>query len=585
METRNCQHCKKDFSIEEDDFSFYEKIGVPPPTWCPECRNIQRFATRNVKYLYKRPCDKCGKVVITRISKSNPAKMYCNECWWSDEWDPIDFGRDYDFSKSFFEQFYALVMRVPHVAILNTNMVRSEYCNMESDDKDCYLTFGGHYNEDCMFSEYCIHGKQTLDSYWAFSNEKVYETIITEKCFRTFYSEQCYECMDTYFSYDCHNCSNVFRCVGLRNKSYCIDNMQYTREAYMEFMKNANLGSYKSVQAHISQARAFWNTIPHKANVILQSNDVSGNYIMNSKNAHNVWQVDAVENVKNAYIAAWSKDCQDETSSGGNELCYMTASGGGMYKCVAVLYSFKTDFEKTKHALDSQYGYTIIGSKNTFGCVGLRNKEYCILNKQYTKEEYFELVEKIEKHMQEMPYVSPVNGHVYRYGDFFPSEFSLFAYNETVANDFYPLTKNQALESGFIWREEPENEYLFSDYVIPDAISEVRDDILEQVLRCEKSGKAYKITSAELAFYRAMQVPIPHISPAERIKNRISKLLPFRLYKRTCQCMGNKENEVYENSSKHSHGEGVCGKEIDTPYNSERPELVYCESCYQQEML
>lgn len=38
-------------------------------------------------------------------------------------------------------------------------------------------------------------------------------------------------------------------------------------------------------------------------------------------------------------------------------------------------------------------------TKNCFGCIGLRNKQYCILNKQYTKEQYEELVPKIIEHM------------------------------------------------------------------------------------------------------------------------------------------------------------------------------------------
>jgi len=42
-ETKNCQNCKKDFTIEQDDFSFYEKIKVPPPTFCPECRYKRRI--------------------------------------------------------------------------------------------------------------------------------------------------------------------------------------------------------------------------------------------------------------------------------------------------------------------------------------------------------------------------------------------------------------------------------------------------------------------------------------------------------------------------------------------------------------
>ena len=64
-ETKQCQNCKKDFVIEPEDFNFYEKIKVPPPTFCPECRLIRRMIWRNERTLYKRKCDKTGKQIIT----------------------------------------------------------------------------------------------------------------------------------------------------------------------------------------------------------------------------------------------------------------------------------------------------------------------------------------------------------------------------------------------------------------------------------------------------------------------------------------------------------------------------------------
>ena len=308
------------------------------------------------------------------------------------------------------------------------------------------------------------------------------------------------------------------------------------------------------------------------------------NYIANSNNSQNIWQSDDVENLKNVYIGAWSKDCQDQSSSGGDELCYMTVSGGGLYNCFAIAFSFGSGLGKTKHTLNSQYGYTVLNCSNTFGCVGLRNKQYCILNKQYSKEDYFELLSKIKKHMGDMPYVSEINGFVYKYGDFFPNEHSIFAYNESVANDFYPKQKADISSSGFTWREEQDNEYIFTDYKIPDNISDVKDNILDQVLKCEKTGKAYKITKQELDFYRKLNIPISRIAPMERIKKRIEELLPFKLFKRTCQCVGSNDG-VYSNSGKHFHGDDVCGTTIYTPYNKERPELVYCNDCYRQEMI
>jgi len=37
--------------------------------------------------------------------------------------------------------------------------------------------------------------------------------------------------------------------------------------------------------------------------------------------------------------------------------------------------------------------------QNCFGCAGLKNQQYCILNKQYTKEEYEKLVPQIIEKM------------------------------------------------------------------------------------------------------------------------------------------------------------------------------------------
>jgi len=97
-------------------------------------------------------------------------------------------------------------------------------------------------------------------------------------------------------------------------------------------------------------------------------------------------------------------------------------------------------------------------SSNLFSCVGLRKKQYCILNKQYLKEEYFELKEKIIKHMNEMPYIDK-NGNVYKYGEFFPSELSPFSYNKSIAQEYFQKTKEKIIENGFLYRKPKERNY------------------------------------------------------------------------------------------------------------------------------
>ncbi|KKS11910.1 MAG: hypothetical protein UU66_C0005G0015 [Parcubacteria group bacterium GW2011_GWB1_41_5] len=134
-EKRMCQNCHGEFTIEPEDFNFYEKIKVPPPKWCPECRQQRRMAWRNEHTLYRRDCDLCKKSTVTIYSPNKPLKVYCNECWWSDGWDPASYGRDFDFSRPFFEQYKELQLEVPRMALLNKRSINSEYTNHSLDNK------------------------------------------------------------------------------------------------------------------------------------------------------------------------------------------------------------------------------------------------------------------------------------------------------------------------------------------------------------------------------------------------------------------------------------------------------------------
>jgi hypothetical protein len=187
--------------------------------------------------------------------------------------------------------------------------------------------------------------------------------------------------------------------------------------------------------------------------------------------------------------------------------------------------------------------------------------------------------------MNAAPYVDS-RGRKYGYGEFFPFDLSLFGYNETAAMDYYPLTRDEALAGGFPWSDyESDAKYDFSDYRIPDDIKDVKDDILEKILKCEASSKPYRLIPMELQFYRRLGLPVPRRSPLQRHKDRIAKLPPRRLFERTCECGGSGvAKNGYKNTVAHQHGAGKCEAGISTPYAPDRPELVYCETCYQGEI-
>ena len=142
-QTKNCQNCKKDFIIESDDFSFYEKIKVPAPTWCPECRMIRRLSFSNVWDLNWRNCDKCGVKTLSMFKSDQQVTVYCPDCWWKDDWDGTEYSMDYDPSRPFLNQVKELIDKTPYVSVNNmhSSIKNCDYVNSTGWSKDCYLCF------------------------------------------------------------------------------------------------------------------------------------------------------------------------------------------------------------------------------------------------------------------------------------------------------------------------------------------------------------------------------------------------------------------------------------------------------------
>ncbi len=231
-EKRMCQSCKKDFTIEPEDFNFYEKIQVPPPTWCPECRLIRRLTHIGDRFLYKDNCDKCGKDIVSLYRPDTSFTVFCNKCWWGDGWDQLDYGREYDFDKPFFEQFKELQNKVPYQATDNRNCIDCDYCDTTIRSKNCRLTFGSFQSINCYYCGNPIFSRDLLDSDVVINADHTYETTHSNNVFNTKFAYFSDECMDSSFLFNCIGCSNCFGCVNLRNQKYCIFNKKYTKEEY-----------------------------------------------------------------------------------------------------------------------------------------------------------------------------------------------------------------------------------------------------------------------------------------------------------------------------------------------------------------
>jgi hypothetical protein len=242
-------------------------------------------------------------------------------------------------------------------------------------------------------------------------------------------------------------------------------------------------------------------------------------------------------------------------------------------------------FECWPGCQELEYCINMRRSKNCFGCVGMKDKKYCIFNIQYSKEEYDIQVAKIKKHMNELPYVDK-RGNVYTYGEFFPIEISFFAYNETLLNDQFPSTKDQAEKDGFVWRDREKKEFVSNIVAsdLPDSINEYNQDVTKDIIECSGCKKAYRIIFDEFQFLKNSGLPLPRYCHDCRFLQRQKFMVPPLLKQSVCACDGDFSNDTkYKNVQNHAHGNQKCGSLFQTAYNPDK-EIIYCEDCYKKEV-
>jgi len=582
-EIKTCQNCKNPFTIEPDDFAFYEKMKVPPPTFCPECRMIRRMLFENERQLFRHKDEISGKNIFSEFPPQVQAKVYDYEYWQSDAWDPMDYGREYNFSRPFFAQFRELMYDVPWVSRSARNLINSDYAHGASNLKDCYLCFNLGDCERCAYVTDANFMKESLDCTTVARNELCYECTNMIDSYQTHFSNRCDKCHDVWFSRDCTGCSNCFGCANLRNRQYYIFNQPYSREDYFATLEQFGLGSHQSLEEIKKQVRQFSLSLPYKFMAGVHNVNVSGDIIASGKNVHTSYNIADGENIKYSQgLSREAKDSYDFTVWGEHsELMYeVLTSGSGCSGLKFTIDCWPAD-------RDIEYSFKCMSSNNLFGCVGLRKKSYCIFNKQYTPDEYKTLREKIIQHMNDMPF-SDKEGRIYRYGEFFPPEFSPFAYNETLAQDFFPLSKEGTEAKGYVWRDPELREFqtTLDAQDLPDHIKDVDDSILREVLKCVSCAKAFRLIPMELEFYRRMTLPLPRVCHKCRFIERTKYRNQPKFWPRSCQCAGaGSGNGVYRNETSHFHNQEHCPNEFETSYAPDRPEIIYCETCYQSEII
>lgn len=507
----------------QEDLDFYalisptfagRKFTIPPPKLSPAERRQRRMAFRNERHLYRRKCDLTGKEILSAFSPDKPNKVYYFKDWIGDAWDATEYGVEVDYERPFFEQFGELVKNVP-VRSLNIpdNMENCDYCNYGGFSQNCYLCVAPFESQNCYYSKVPYKCNYDIDCFANIECQFNYECIACEGCYECFFSEYAKGCSESAFLLDCISCKNCFGCVGLKQKEYCFLNQQYSEEDYKDKIKGilvdrSTLNNFKTF------FKEFSLKFPRKYARNTQAENCTGDLVRNAKNCKDSFDLFYQEDSRYCELGgAGAHHVYDGTITGFNVVnCYEQIGCLGCNECSFGVY-----------VSNNQNCYYMMNSQNCehcFGCTGLKRKKYHIFNKEYSPEEYEKTVAKIIEKMSERG----------EWGEMFPVDISPFAYNETLAYDYFPMAKEDVEAKGWAWKDQK-----------------------------ERVGE-FQIIKQEREFLEKYGIAMPDKSPEDRYKDRLNSMNPYQLWERVTE----------------------DGVKVMSPYSPDRPEKILSEKAYQE---
>ncbi|MDC0358007.1 hypothetical protein OAO01_04255 [Oligoflexia bacterium] len=484
--------------------------------------------------------------MISMYAPDAGLRIFCQNCFWGDAWDVSESAQEYDFSKSFFEQFAALLQKAPLVSLINVRAENSEYCNRIYDGRNNYLSYIALYSpENLIHTYYTSSCRDCVDICFSIKCELCYEVVNAENCYNCSYSARIRDCHSSLFLEDCIGCNNCIACKNLHRKSHHVFNQELSPTEYAAFLQSAQLDTRAGVTKLGNDFKTFAQQLPSRGRLTHNAEHSSGASLTNTKDCFECYDLLECEQCYFSVFCEKSHHLLD---------CFGCGEVEHSYDSVTLQNAQNIFFSAT--AIDSSnllYCYECYANtQDCFGSIGLKRGKHCILNKAYTQREYEQKLEKIVDHMRE-------GGE---WGQFFPAELSPFAYNESTAFNEAPMRAEQCRQKGLRWSSTLNTlssvENLVAAEDLPDHVGNL-DELVQQAVSCKLSKHAFRFVRQELEFYQKHGIPLPQLHPRERHSARFSKIYPRRLYSAVCDC---------------------CQQSFDSSIDPQSGKLIYCEACF-----
>lgn len=427
---RICQITGEEFEVVPQEQEFLQKMGLKMPVHSTKVREIMRMSFRNDRNLFMRKCDATGDRIMSVYREDASFPVYKYDYWVSDEWTVPEIGFDPD--RDFFDQYAELQKVTPRVNLFAPYNENCDYVNAAEKNRNCYIHILSDRDEDCYYTHALFGCRNCLDCAYLYESELCYEATDCRNCY---HCRMCFLCDNSSglgFCCDMRGCKNCFFCHGLRNQEYVFAGKRLSKEDYEDRIAAIPLDSYEIFSAWRER---FEEEILDKQEYkrMINTENCDGNFLVNTKNCHQCHDVEYAEDCFGLRVGA--NHLRDVHHSyavvDGSELIYGNISTTESYNCHNVIGCWTSR--------DCAYGEFLQGCSNCIGCISLRRKKNCILNKEYSLAEFERLRDLIMSQLGE------------NWGDGFPLRLAPFSYMDSTYRDYHELSREEVERIGWRW--------------------------------------------------------------------------------------------------------------------------------------
>jgi len=548
---RACEMSKEKWVMDAEEIEWYKKFNVPPSPFSPRLRlwHLASYMT-TYQWWWNKHID-TDEPVLTYLHPKPGIRAIPDKEWFDRDFS--DKTLDYDDQKPFFEMFRELQLMVPVNATRNVKPVERSIATVSQGDIDSYFV-AGCSSKNCFYSEDVLNQENTIDANGAMSLNDCYHINHSQRLHNCKFVYESYDCVNSSFLFDCRNCEFCIGISNKRNKKYMFWGEQLNEEEWNKKASEMDLSSYSELEKLKSR---FYEMIEKDSvwpeNFNIKCQDCTGEYLISCTDCKNsILGVEATDNyhcigLYNARGNAFSIAIPGERN-------YQSGMVGDTSNCKFSSSLIRCD--------DLEYCFNCYDCEHCFGCCALRHKKFCIFNKQYSEEEYWDKIDKLKCAMLDRG----------EYGRPLPTKFSFGYFPESGIAVYLgaDLTDENWEKSGMLkfdpWEDGAYGEMrldsadLRNRDDIPDKLDDVGDEWVGVPILDPDINRPFAYLKPEMEFYRKHRIAPPREHFTARIRNLMRASNQLDLQDSNC---------------------ANCKKVIQASKNPTFQERnVYCQDCY-----